>query len=298
MKLQILLIAHVSAIGWLGITKTETDEFCQSESFDHIQKRLCERHSRFIPAIRHAAQSSIRECNNGMNSRRWGCKSLKSLPILKREMRTATVESAFVQALSSAQLTSSMYRLCESGTVGTCSRHNIQQFVTEFTDAVSIRHKTRAGAQIEMHNAKVGRETSWRSKGTICKCHGQSGSCTQKTCWRTAPDDKVVISKLTKKYDHAAKIFVGSDSFPAELSRFVAHDRLLYTEPKRSYCQSTRGRTCEPDSNKSDSCDKMCCNRGFIQKQKTIIDEYCRFIWPASVKCEPAIKTFTTYLCK
>ena len=111
------------------------------------------------------------------------------------------------EKVSSAQLMySSMYRLCESGTIGKCGKNTIQQFVTEFTDAVSLRHKTRSAAQVEMHNAKVGRETAWASKGTICKCHGQSGSCTQKTCWRTAPDDNVVRQKLTMKYDSAAKI--------------------------------------------------------------------------------------------
>ena len=295
MKLQFLLVSKIFAIRWLGVTKSESDVFCLSDSLDHIQRRLCQRHTRFIPAIRHAAETTVQECKTGMGLRRWGCSSLQALPDIKPEMRAATAESAFVHALSTAQLTSSMYRLCESGTIGTCKKHHINQFVGEFTDAVSIRHKSRAGAQIDIHNAKVGREIAWGSKGTICKCHGQSGSCTQKTCWRTAPDDRKVRHKLTKKYDSAAKIM---RAVPAELRELVSRNRLLYTEPKRTYCATTAGRECLPDSNETNGCKQMCCNRGYLHKQTTVIDEYCRFIWPSSVKCEPAIKTVSTYLCK
>ncbi|XP_026677924.1 protein Wnt-2-like [Diaphorina citri] len=35
---------------------------------------------------------------------------------------------------------------------------------------------------------------------TECKCHGVSGSCTMKTCWRTLPPFKVIGDALMKKY--------------------------------------------------------------------------------------------------
>ena len=39
-----------------------------------------------------------------------------------------------------------------------------------------------------------------------CKCHGVSGSCEVKTCWRTAPSMRHVGAMLLNKYDVAAQV--------------------------------------------------------------------------------------------
>lgn len=38
---------------------------------------------------------------------------------------------------------------------------------------------------------------------TDCKCHGVSGSCAMKTCWKTLPAFRVVGDALMKKYSKA-----------------------------------------------------------------------------------------------
>lgn len=44
---------------------------------------------------------------------------------------------------------------------------------------------------------------------TECKCHGISGSCTMKTCWKTLPPFRQIGDNLMKKY-YRARLVVGN----------------------------------------------------------------------------------------
>ncbi len=41
---------------------------------------------------------------------------------------------------------------------------------------------------------------------TACKCHGVSGSCSIKTCWKALPDIKTIGADLQKKYAIAIEV--------------------------------------------------------------------------------------------
>ena len=299
MKIVIFLIPSVIGLSWLGVKEERGEQaICHSGALDYVQKRLCNRNGEYAMALSHAAAATVKSCQVAMVGHRWGCRSVSALPILSRNLKEASPESAFVHALSSAQLVSSLYRLCQSGTIGDCSLEEINRFSTEFTDVVSIQKRRKSQGAIEMHNSAIGRNVAWQSTRRICKCHGQSGSCTQKTCWQTAPDESDLTKKLTKKYEGAAMIRLTDSRIPKTVTQFIARDRLLYSEPKKAFCGETHGRECDPESTKSDNCRQLCCDRGFIQKRHTEIEEDCKFIWPAEIRCTPRAVTVEKHLCR
>lgn len=47
---------------------------------------------------------------------------------------------------------------------------------------------------------------------TECKCHGVSGSCTVRTCWRTLPSFRQIGDALMKKYYKARPVMAVTPS--------------------------------------------------------------------------------------
>ncbi|XP_066253858.1 protein Wnt-10b-like [Euwallacea similis] len=89
---------------------------------------------------------------------------------------------------------------------GGCS-HNLKyglRFSKMFLDsrekADDIHSKTN------LHNNQVGRMMVKHNMDVRCKCHGVSGSCQLKTCWRATPDLKSVGRLLMEKYSSAILI--------------------------------------------------------------------------------------------
>ena len=60
-----------------------------------------------------------------------------------------------------------------------------------------------------LHNNEVGRLQVKNYMRTECKCHGLSGSCTLRTCWRKMPLFRDVGDRLKDKFDAAAKVIPG-----------------------------------------------------------------------------------------
>lgn len=289
MKTILFIPTLAIATNWLKIATRNPENFCQSEAFDRIQQKLCKIHSRFAPAIKHASKSAMRDCPEIMKNNRWGCEKMTS-----NDLKSTSAESSFIRALSTAKLTNSIFRLCQSGTVGKCEKNFINGFVREFSDAPSVRHKTPTEAKMDLHNSMVGREVTWGSKKLICKCHGTSGSCSVKTCWETAPQKPVINRKLAQKYSDAVQV----DSRSIYHVTKLVSDRLVFLTPRRSFCETTHGRECDILGHGEDSCRNMCCGRGFLQKENKVIDEVCKFIWPSSIQCTPVVKTITKNVCK
>lgn len=66
---------------------------------------------------------------------------------------------------------------------------------------------------MNLHNNRVGRKAVSGSLHRECKCHGVSGSCVMKTCWKVVPKLEEVGLLLRKKYLAAAKVLRYSNTF-------------------------------------------------------------------------------------
>lgn len=72
---------------------------------------------------------------------------------------------------------------------------------------------------------------------TECKCHGISGSCTMKTCWKTLPPFRQIGDNLMKKYYRARPVTasvpaIGTRNADVALSKKTKKLRLVLKKGK------------------------------------------------------------------
>ncbi|KAJ8945225.1 hypothetical protein NQ314_009294 [Rhamnusium bicolor] len=161
-----------------------------------------------------------------------------------------------------------------------------------------------------------------------CKCHGVSGSCTMKTCWKTLPTFRQVGDSLMKKY-YRARPVAASPSQPGPrgienprrqkklhlvltkgkipVKKMPKKSELVFLQMSPNYCErdlaagslGTVGRTCNRTSRGTDGCDLMCCGRGYNTHQYTKTFQCrCKFHWCCRVDCDTCSERTEEYTCK
>uniref|UniRef100_A0AC35U7E9 Protein Wnt n=1 Tax=Rhabditophanes sp. KR3021 TaxID=114890 RepID=A0AC35U7E9_9BILA len=169
-------------------------------------------------------------------------------------------------------------------------------------------------------NNDVGRRILKRHTKPKCKCHGVSGSCSLKTCWMQQPSIRQVGDILQSKYRSARRIQINSRGNMqivahiekrglenAKKSRNHLQTELVFLENSPDYCQNdkefgtigTEGRVCNKDSQGPESCDLLCCGRGynsFVQEVETKCN--CKFQWCCKVVCEICKNQTFVHTCK
>ena len=146
----------------------------------------------------------------------------------------------------------------------------------------------------------------------VCRCHGVSGSCQTKTCFRRLSDFKEVATLLKKKYDKIINVVSktkGSNKHmlrPRRGKRYTLRD-LIALSPSPNYCRKsesrgtlgTVGRECNPQTTGKGSCAYMCCGRGYKTFTREIVERCnCEYVWCCYVKCKKCARTITVSTCK
>ena len=161
-----------------------------------------------------------------------------------------------------------------------------------------------------LHNNQAGRIALRKAMKTLCRCHGVSGSCVTKTCWRQLGEFRTVGKYLKKQYKRAAKVDLSngilkkleshrSNSIQKKNSMTNSRDRrtsastkeikinkrkLVFLHPSPDYCRintklgykGVLGKTCEVDPDTKDQtnqirkCTNLCNSCGFHAKKKVV----------------------------
>ena len=144
----------------------------------------------------------------------------------------------------------------------------------------------------------------------VCKCHGVSGSCSIKICWRKMKPFREIGTVLKQKFDGATLVHVNKRKnklrpISRDMKRPTRKD-LVYLEHSPDFCNpnpkkgslGTKGRQCDKDSYGLDGCNLMCCGRGYYTIVKTFTEDCdCKFFWCCRVECKKCRHTRELHFC-
>lgn len=166
---------------------------------------------------------------------------------------------------------------------------------------------------VNLHNFETGRKIIERNMKKQCKCHGVSGACEIKTCWKSMPSFSVIGTKLKEKYDAAVQVSVERKM---SRKRVVARNRILTNLSKNElvfvrnspdFCRpmprlasyGTKDRICNKTSRGIDSCDLLCCGRPYVTQLEVVTYKCnCTFKWCCSVICKECKKIQEVTRCR
>nr|XP_014344527.1 PREDICTED: protein Wnt-11b-like [Latimeria chalumnae] len=225
------------------------------------QLHLCKRNLELMQSIVQAAKLTKVACQKTFSDMRWNCSSVEHAPYFTPDLEKALGEKM-------------------------------------------LRRRLRDGLP------KIALIDSLQTK---CKCHGVSGSCSVKTCWRSLQDLGEVAEDLKAKYLGATKVMqrhmgTRKQLVPRELDvRPVRETELVYLVSSPDYCTKnekqgsygTQDRQCNRTSVGSDSCNLMCCGRGYNTYTETLVERcQCKYHWCCYVTCKRCERAEKRYLCK
>lgn len=166
-----------------------------------------------------------------------------------------------------------------------------------------------------------------------CRCHGVSGSCATRTCWRELPDIETIGQQIKQKYDDSIQVSVKEtkakltlkevNSEPADDASGVPTNHLVHLKQSSDYCafnaNYTKGRLCVPREMQQNeqnnynvgingtiiivdtelgACEDLCCNGNFEKESHEITETCgCRFEWCCEVQCTTCTTITNTYKC-
>nr|BAC86908.1 unnamed protein product [Homo sapiens] len=242
-------------------------------------------------------------------------------------------ETAFLYAVSSAALTHTLARACSAGRMERCtcddspgleSRQAWQwgvcgdnlKYSTKFLSNFlgSKRGNKDLRARADAHNTHVGIKAVKSGLRTTCKCHGVSGSCAVRTCWKQLSPFRETGQVLKLRYDSAVKVSSATNEALGRLELWAPARQgsltkglaprsgdLVYMEDSPSFCRpskyspGTAGRVCSREA----SCSSLCCGRGYdTQSRLVAFSCHCQVQWCCYVECQQCVQEELVYTCK
>ncbi|XP_037666450.1 protein Wnt-9b [Choloepus didactylus] len=302
---------------------------CDLLKLSRRQKQLCRREPGLAETLRDAVHLGLLECQFQFRDERWNCSLEGRTGLLKRGFK----ETAFLYAVSAAALTHVLARACSAGRMERCtcddspgleSRQAWQwgvcgdnlkystKFLSNFLGPKRGSKDLRARA--DAHNTHVGIKAVKSGLRTTCKCHGVSGSCAVRTCWKQLSPFREMGQVLKLRYDSAVKVSSATNEALGHLELWAPArpgspakglaprpGDLVYMEDSPSFCRpskyspGTAGRVCSREA----SCSSLCCGRGYdTQSRLVAFSCHCQVQWCCFVECQQCVQEELVYTCK
>ncbi|CAI5438814.1 unnamed protein product [Caenorhabditis angaria] len=260
----------------------------------------CENHSSTVISAFEGIQEGLKHCTNRLRFQQWDCSEAGNIMHDPPLLRSGYRESALIWALSSASAAWGVATACAQGWIDDCACNNQNEY--EFGGCThGVQHGITASRKlltkigpasnnllrrIEKHNLKAGRLAIKKTLISSCKCHGVSGSCQQKTCWKRTAQLEHITDYLVEKYTKA-KVY--SESSSAKTTD------LIYLESSPDICKekSVGGRVCawRNETHTQGNCDKLCCGNGFSIRHEVVrVKCDCEFVWCCNLICKDCIQ--------
>ncbi|KAK9712767.1 wnt family [Popillia japonica] len=329
-----------------GVLAFSTEVFCNRvPGLTPQQRDMCRASPDAMVAVGDGIRLATSECRYQFRHHRWNCTAINNPNSFGHVVIVGSREAAFTYAISSAGVTYAVTEACSRGNISACGCapgprpreptpsgwkwagcsadvNYGMRFARKFLDSREFDGDERS--LMNLHNNKAGRKAVKLNLLTECKCHGVSGSCTMKTCWKSLPPFRTIGDSLMKKYYRARPVTstyttTKSDKKSEKKLQLVLKkgkmpikkppkkSELVFLQMSPNYCEKdlaagslgTVGRICNRTSEGSDGCDLMCCGRGYNTHQYTRKWQCnCKFLWCCKVECKECSERTEEYTCK
>lgn len=283
------------------------------------QAKLCMHEPALVEVLRAARRQAVTACEETFLYDRWNCSLIFNNKPKRSIFKKIFRETAFVYALISASMTHAIAKACASGDLTKCSclgkfRTNATQWkgngcgddfkfgkkLTRHFLEFKLAGNDQIG-EILKQDVVVGMDSIGEQLKEVCKCHGFSGSCTTKTCWKRLGPLNSAMGLLKKHYHHAVKRkivnYTSKRAIAPKARKRLSVDKknLVYLHKTPNLCSSTRGRMCKDRHN----CATLCCGRGFNVSKTSVSSRCkCRMVHCCFVQCDTCTQEVDIYTCK
>ncbi|VDL60687.1 unnamed protein product [Hymenolepis diminuta] len=248
-------------------------------------------HLELLEAAVQGVRAALAECQYQFRNEKWNCSEIISdkNALFGNVLTKGVSETAFVYALVSASIVRSVSEACLTNLRNCPCNNRGRESFEKVGDMMNwqwqgcdhnIHYGRRFGRRLldpleaggfhirflmNLHNYRVGRRVVSENMQRYCRCHGTSGSCTLKTCYRRTPSMRTIGNELKAKYRKAALVMRdntlpiswghhGRSNSIVHLNRWnnqrtlreVSHDSLLYrggSSPRPSLLKVTFDRS-------------------------------------------------------
>lgn len=289
--------------------------------------------------VRAGGHRGLAECQKQFKNEIWNCTLdhnkhvYRQLPIfVKTTLPYATREAAFIHAISTAAIIHEIILQCRLNRIpgcgcaqikkqregngdwqwGGCSDNIVfgEKETRRFINKLEVGNDARTA--FNLHNNEVGRKVVRLSLKRECKCHGVTGSCNLKTCWRQVTPFDVIGSKLKLKYRNALRVVFVDNKLQERVKNRLKSPRmdkkLVFLEPSPDYCKRNDitgspgmlGRTCSSEDVATNRCRSLCHS---CKMKPVTVEHYkhikcrCQFVWCCSVECELCTRKYSETTC-